>query len=142
MRENTAAGIVHPEILDGRAIWKAPEIEDLIHRLHFGDATLGWSGDPALALYRSADKRWELWRLESDGQYRMVMRSRPGLALDNRVIMHLVAHDVRRGYNVHNALTAHNAAVDAEKERRDVERTTEKLERVYHALGRDTGHLY
>jgi len=141
-RENTAGRIAHPETVDGRQIWLDPEVEDMIHKLHYGDATMGWEGDPALALYRTLDGRWELWRLENDGEYRRFCRSAPGAKLDNRLIMELVAHDARRGYNPHTALVAHNERLERERERKDQERTSETLQKVYHALGKDIGYHY
>lgn len=134
--------LVHPETIDGRRIWLDPEVEDLVHRLHFGDATLGWEGDERLALYMSADKRWELWRLENDGEYRMVMRSKPNTKLDSRIIMHLVAHDVQRGYNVHNAIKSHNEGLETNRDKAAQEATAEAIRKVYHAANKDIGHNY
>jgi hypothetical protein len=142
MLENTSAGLSHPEMLEGRRIWLDPEVEDLIDRLHHGDATLGWAGDPALALYRTEDRRWELWRLESNGHYGMVARSKPGLALDSRLIMHLVAHDMRKGYNPHTDIIRHNAKVDKAKAEREEEARIEAISKVVHALVKDVGHHY
>src|SRR5437660_1245652 len=100
--------ITHPQHLEGRSVWADPEVQDLMDRLHNGDPTLGWEGDGRLALYRAPGRRWELWRLENDGEYRLIMRSKPGLHLDNRLIMHLVAHDSRRGFNAGEAVTVAN----------------------------------
>ena len=141
-RENTAGRITHPETVDGRHIWLDPEVEDMIHKLHYGDATLGWEGDPALALYRTEDSRWELWRLENDGEYRRFCRSKPGAKLDNRLIMELVAHDARRGYNPHTALTQHNERLERERDQRAQEKVAASLEKVYWGLKRDVGHNY
>lgn len=141
-RENTSSGLSHPTFLDGRQIWLDPEVEDIVHRLNYGDSTLGWPGDPSLALYRTQDDRWELVRLESDGEYRTFCRSKPGAKLDNRLIIELVAHDTRKGYNVHDAISQANARLEAERDKKLEEETNEKLQKVYWALGKDIGHLY
>lgn len=141
-REASLVGITHPEMLDGRRIWLDPEVRSLIDRLHFGDATLGWAGDERLALYRTEDKRWELWRLESDGEYRRVARSAPGQALDNRLIMHLVAHDMRKGYDPHLSLSLHNSRLEKSRDEAAAAAASEALERVYYGARRDVGHHY
>lgn len=98
MRENTAPGITHPEWINGRRLWMDPGIKDMIHKLHYGDPTMGWEGDPRLALYLEED-RWVVQRLESDGVMRVVMQSQPGGKLDDGLILHLMAHDARRGFD-------------------------------------------
>ena len=141
-RENTAAGIVHPETVDGRRIWIDPEVQEIIHALHYGVPTLGWEGDPALALYRTVDKRWELWRLENDGEYRRFCRSTPNAKLDHSLILQLVAHDVRRGYNPHTAIVQHMTKLENDRDKEAQEKMTESLEKVYYGLKKDVGHLY
>lgn len=135
-------GLVHPTTVDGNSLWMAPEVEDIVHALHYGDATLGWEGDPRLALYRTSDNRWELWRLEEDGEYRRFMRSKPNARLDNRLIMELVAHDTRRGFDAHTSISGHNARLEKERDEKLQAVTTEALEKVYHAARKDIGHHY
>lgn len=139
MRELTLGRVVHPEVVDGRALWVDPEVQDIVDRLQNGDPTLGWEGDPRMALYRSLDGRWELWRLEHDNEYRMVCRSRPGLALDARLIEHLVAHDTRRGFDAQMALEAHNGKVYADRQRVSQDRMNSAAERLRWALKKDLG---
>lgn len=104
MRENTASGIIHPEFQGGRRLWLDGQVRGIVDKLHNGDPTLGWEGDPRLALYLEPDplggERWALYRYEADGQYRKVCQSKPGLALDERLIQLLVAHDQRRGFDI------------------------------------------
>lgn len=110
------SGLVHPEVIDGRHIWVDPVIADIVSKLHNGDPTKGWAGDPALEVYfEPIERRWELWRLEDDREYRMVCRSGPGIPFDERLIEHLVAHDRRRfKTSLHDQIVAANEKVDAD----------------------------
>lgn len=137
--ENTAGGLVHPDHLEGRSIWRDPEVQDLINRLHFGDPLLGWEGDERLALYRAPGRRWELWRLESDGEYRLIMKSKPGVHLDNRLIMHLVAHDTRRGYNPGQSVLVANEKLLSNIQKEGSARVQQAADKVYSALKKDFG---
>lgn len=116
-RESTARGIIHPEWVEGRRIWTDSAMADTIHKLHHGDPTKGWEGDPRLAVYWNPP-RFELWRLETDEEYRIVCRSNPGVPFDDRVIDSLVAWDVRRRTkNLHDSVVEHNSKIDAERAR-------------------------
>ena len=104
MRENSALGLAHPEWVDGKRLWTDPGIRSIVDKLHNGDPALGWEGDPRLALYfepepGSDEGRWVLYRMEHDNVMRPIMRSRPGMELDERMILHLMAHDTRRGFD-------------------------------------------
>lgn len=104
--------IAHPDFLEGRTIWRDPSLDSVIHKLHHGDPTKGWEGDPRLAVYfNPVDKTWELHRLEADGQYRICGRSKPGIPFDDRVIDELVARDVRRGFDPHMHIVTQNTQV-------------------------------
>lgn len=97
IREETPAGLIHPEWCAGRRLWIDGAMSELIRKLHFGDPVRGWEGDPRLAVYWNPP-RWEIMRLEADGEYRMVCRSQPHVPFDERLIDALVAHDrTRRG---------------------------------------------
>lgn len=137
-RENTAAGIDHPEWVGGRRLWIDPEIKALVDKLHFGDPTIGWEGDERLALYREGQS-WLLMRLEHDGEYRPICKSRPGLALDERLIMRLVEHDSHRGANPIDKVDAVNAAVDKERDYQGTQKVHSAAEKLQWALRRDLG---
>lgn len=142
VRENSSTGLVHPTHLEGREIWLDPEVKQLVHKLHYGDPTLGWEGDPRLAIYRTVDRVWELWRLEFDNQYRLVCRSKPGLSLDNRLILQLVAHDAQRGYNPGAEVTAHNQQLERTRDAEGDAKLAQTMEKVYWAANKDIGHHY
>lgn len=107
MRENTLtvaqADLVIPDYYRGMQKWDSPEVADIVDRLRSGDPALGWEGDPRLVLYiegvEDGEKRWVLYRLEHDGSLRGVLRSRPGLPLDQRLIIKLMENDTRRGFD-------------------------------------------
>ena len=130
--------LVHPTIINGRQQWVSPEVEELVRKMHYGDPTIGWQGDPRLALYYSREEQvWVVERLEADGQYRTVCRSRPGLALDNSLFMHLMAHDMRNGFSAEDAAEGSEKPMDEDK-RLEVQ---EMLERVYYGAAKDLGYV-
>lgn len=128
--------IIHPSVVNGRNLWLGSGVDELIYKLHYGDPTLGWEGDPRLALYLD-DDCWVLERLEADDTYRTVCRSRPGVTLDNRLIVLLMEHDQRRGFDVE--AVAEFRPFDAFTERDEAMR--EGLERVYHGAAKDLGEV-
>lgn len=142
MRELTLATnqIRHPQILpDGSSVWIEAGIRE---KLQNGCPELGWEGDPRLEVYLGRDQRLHVWRLEHDGEYRLVTRSKPGLGLDDRLIRHLVSHDTRRGYDAMNDAEAHNAKVRAAQDAKDADRSMEASEHVAHAIRKDIGAHY
>lgn len=138
LREQTLGGIAHPEWVDGKRLWLDPEVQEIVDKLHFGDPTLGWEGDPRLALYREGP-RWLIQRLEHDGEYRIVCWSRPGLELDERLLMHLMAHDARRGANPMEKVNKANEAVQKAKDSASTERVHSAAEKLQWALRKDLG---
>jgi hypothetical protein len=142
VREISFAGteIMHPETLpDGRGLWIAPEVRDILRRLRFGDPGMGWAGDPRLALYRDERARhWELWRLEADGQYRMVLKSKPGVNLDG-LIKFLVEHDTQRGYDAVQRILEHNKANYRKNDLANAERMDAAMDHVIWGLRKDLG---
>lgn len=130
-------GFVHPEWVNGRRLWMDTPMRDLIHRVRFGDPVKGWEGDEQLAVYwNEPDRRFELWRLEDDGEYRFVCRSGPGVPFDDRVIDALVAMDGRRRkVSLHDEIVTNNTAVEANNERRMNEWVAEEMApRLRHAF--------
>lgn len=114
---------------------------DFYDRLHNGDASVGWVGDPRLAVYHE-NGRIEIWRHCEDGEPRLIVRSRPGMdRLDAGVLRFLAEHDSqsRRNYDVRADMDAVNAAVQKELDRQQAERQEEAHERLYHALKKDIG---
>lgn len=84
-------------------------MNDLVDRLQNGQASVGWEGDPRLCIaYNRQTTQWELWRAESDGQYRMVMRSKPGMSFPMNLIEHLMQHDNRRKFDALRDVDKHN----------------------------------
>ena len=126
-----AGELVHPTTIGGKVLFMSSEVQDFIHKLHYGDPTLGWEGDPRLALYHE-DGGWVLERLEADGTYHTVCRSKPGVALDERLIIGLIAHDHRRGYDPLSEMTEYRDDSDDDALR-------EAIERVYHGAAKDLG---
>lgn len=137
--------MIHPQVVNGRNLWLGAGVSELIRKLHYGDPTLGWEGDPRLALYiekdpRTAEDRWVLSRYEADGEYRDILRSRPGVTLDERLIIRLMEHDTRRGFNpvdvVEQAYDPAGGPLTAADEQ-----AMEGLERAYHGLRKDLGEV-
>ena len=132
--------MVHPEWVDGRRLWMEGSVRELIDRIRFGDPILGWEGDERIELYFNApEERFELWRLEDDGEYRRVCRSQPGMAFDERIIHALIQWDGRRRpVALVDEVNEHNARIDADKARQRDEWTAEELApRLAHAFRKE-----
>jgi len=108
----------------------------LIDKLHHGDPVRGWEGDPRLAVYW-APPCWEIMRLEADGQYRMVCKSKAGVPFDERLIEALVAHDRQRhgaGF-LHDRIAGERDRTTARQQAALDEQITEDVApRLRHAL--------
>lgn len=138
--EPSLAGLSHPEWVDGRRLWMDTPMRDLIQRIRFGDPVKGWEGDERLALYwNEIERRFELWRLEDDNEYRFVCRSGIDMPLDERVIDGLLSMDRhRQARSLHDRIVANNEAVDAARARETEEWIAEEMApRLQHAFRRD-----
>lgn len=122
-RELTIAQVAHPLNIDGDA-WLRVD-HPVLSPLTDGNPTLGWEGDPRLVVYLHGEsKRFVLWRLEADGEYRTVAALPEGACLTpentNRLCARLVEIDQRRGFDpyqdVVQAQDAHDRAADASRE--------------------------
>lgn len=143
-------GLSYPEVVrDPRTghymtLWIDPVVQDVLDRLHHGDPSCGWEGDPNLALFleqrpQFREPTWVLARLEADGQWRAVTRAkRPGANLRHLPLL-LVTHDRQRGHDAVEEMIRHNDRLRAEKDARDADRTAEVLDRVIHGINKDTG---
>jgi hypothetical protein len=132
--------LAHPEWVGGRRLWMDGAMREVIRKIQCGDPVRGWEGDPNLAVYwDQPNERWELWRLEDDGEYRKVCQSTPGIPFDERVIDGLVSWDQRRRkIDLHAEVTAHNDRVRAERMRPHHEYMTEEAApRLRHAMAKD-----
>ena len=130
-REETVAGLIHPEVIAGRTVWSqtGTSAGQLADKLRFGDPARGWEGDERLALCLNSDtEMWEVWRLDN-GTYHLVARRSTAEPLDERVIDYLVSKDTRR-VDPLIALQAHNDRLDNEKRQRSIETLVEAGERV------------
>jgi hypothetical protein len=136
IREETPKSLLHPEWIGGRRLWMESAMSTLVDKLHFGDPVRGWEGDPRLAVYW-APPCWEIMRLENDGEYRMVCKSKAGVPFDERLIDALVAHDRNRhgpGF-VHDGIAASRERSEARQQAVLDERITEDIApRLRHAL--------
>lgn len=114
---------------------------DFYDRLHNGDASVGWTGDPRLGVYHEHG-RIEIWRHCEDGEPRLIVRSRPGMdKLDAGLLRFLAEHDSqsRRAYDARADMDAVNAAVQKEYDRQAKERMEESYDRLRHGLKKDIG---
>lgn len=143
MRENTLGRVAHPDTIrlpDGeRHLIEDPHAD----RLFKGDPVLGWEGDDRLALYVNYRAgRWELIRLEGDGNYRFVVAV-PGFVRGHEaigwLIVWLVEHDVRRGFDPRAATDAVNDGIEKAARKAETERNHEFAERLEHGLLKDVG---
>jgi hypothetical protein len=139
-RALTTSGLFHPEWVAGRRLWMDALMRDLLHKISFGDPVKGWEGDENLAVYyNEPEHRWELWRLEDDGNYRFVCRSDPDAIFDDRVIDALLAWDRRRRtVSLHDEIVAHNDKLEADQNAQaDLALTEEVGPRLRHAFRKE-----
>jgi hypothetical protein len=130
-----------PEVIRGMRRWVAPEVKEIMTKLHYGDPACGWEGDPQLDLYMNSLGQWVLCRHEEWGLSE-IMVSRPGVKLDNRIIEMLVTHDGRRGYNVVEDVMLQNAALLRQNEAQAQERVAEAADRLKFSLRKDIGQHF
>lgn len=122
---------------DGRSLWVDA---DFYTRLHFGDASIGWNGDPTLAVYHQGD-RLEIVRW-ADGTPQIIMRSKPGhKSLDTAALVFLAAHDSQRrgGYDAKQHVDSHNESVRAARQAEVDAKFEEAADKLHFALRRDLG---
>lgn len=141
-REETAGRIVHPEYVNGRLTWHAGmNLHDLANRIQNGDPVQGWEGDPRLTLAKwrvpeTGEERWELWRLDVDGEYHLVAKL-PGHLDPSSIIQELIAVDARRGYDLKESIDRHNAKIDADRQEKQDDRMGAAADHLVWGLKRD-----
>jgi hypothetical protein len=118
----------------------------LIDALHNGYPPLGWEGDRNLFLaWNRQTQRMELWRHSDrgDGKAHLIMRSKPGVRVaDMNIILFLVQHDTRRGYDPVKEYKEHNRKREADLMSAQRDKMGEAAERLYHGFQKDLGqHL-
>lgn len=139
MRETRFDPRDHAETLGGAAVLTdRTAMDDLVRRLHDGDPAKGWAGDPRMAVaFNKRTQQWELWRRESDEQYRRILRSKPGMPFPKNLIEHLVSIDTQKGYNVVDDLARKEAAKTAADDYKFSQAMRPKIEKLAWALRKD-----
>lgn len=139
------ARVFHPDHLQRGALILVDH--PVVRPLQDGDGQ-GWEGDPRLAVYlRARQQRFEVWRLEDDGQYRRVCQAPPGRTLTpqaiNRLIGRLVSIDTHRGFDPVAAVDHAETATDKARDAAMADRVRNDLaDRLAHALKRDGADRY
>lgn len=115
--------------------------QELVYKLHMGDPTLGWEGDPSLILtFNGATEQIELWRDCPDGTPRLLIAGAPGKRVaDLGLIKFLVTHDSQRGYDAVQAVIDKELKRKADEKARHADAIGESAERLHHALKKDIG---
>lgn len=117
---------------------------DFYDRLAYGDATVGWIGDPRLAVYWN-NGHLEIMRQMPNGSMKMIARSPYGCnTLDTGLLRWLAEHDSqsRRAYNVADDIDQHNAKVDRANEDAMNEQIAEAADRLAFALKRESNSRF
>ena len=134
--------ILVPEWRGNRAVWHESVADWFIDKLHNGDSTIGWEGDPRLYIVAEATDEgtvWEIWRHEENGFRSMIEKSPPGYPFDERLLVQLCKLDShRRHRDLH-------AEIEANNEKREAGRLADRNEyiaeevapRLRHALLKD-----
>lgn len=140
MRETQFRATDHRDHLpSGAAILAAGgAMDDLLGKLHNGDPTMGWGGDPRLALaFNRQTDRWELWRMEHDGEYRIVCVSKRGAGFPPDLIKNLMSMDGQRGYDLVKDLDRSRQMATAAEDYTFHQKMAPKVEKLAWALRRD-----
>lgn len=120
MREQTLVGLQHPEYInDGE--WVRVD-HPTVAPLQDGAPTLGWEGDPRLAVYLHLEsKTFVLWRLEANQEYLPVATFGLGQEITpasvNATIRRLIEVDGRRGFDPAQDVLDTQAALAADQTR-------------------------
>lgn len=120
----------------GRALIEG-DVHDIIRRLEHGDPTLGWEGDPTLALVANVQTgEYEVWGRDAAGDAYIAI-SHP--RCDASLLRKLVASDNRRQGAVERAVAIHDAG-ERDRTRASEERLEQMADRLQFGLMRDLGH--
>lgn len=111
-------------------------------RIQNGDPVLGWAGDSRLQLYLDVPGgRWELWRLEHDGDLGPVsvwsVDQYRSTDIVPAVIVWLRAHDTWAGFDPFLAVVENNDRVTAAHAAAEADRMSEAADRLVHGLRKD-----
>lgn len=128
---------------DGRRIMVEGGVLDVNRRMQEGDATVGWRGDPDLYLeYDLVLDRYVVMRAASDSRGATTVMTW-GFPLDERLLIHLRDHDLRRADVVKplDALVAHETAREQATEDRLTETVGDVWAGVQWDIARRQGEL-
>lgn len=120
-------------------MWHESVADWFIEKLHFGDSTIGWEGDPQLFVVAEstpAGTVWELWRHEENGHRSLIEKSPPGYPFDERILIQLCKLDShRRHRDLANEIETANNKRDAQSQADRNEYIAEEVApRLQHAL--------
>lgn len=123
-------------------MWHESVADWFIEKLHFGDPTKGWEGDPQLYVIAETfpdGTVWELWRHEENGHRSLIEKSPVGYPFDERLLEQLCKLDKhRRHRDLHAEIVASNDKKDAETlSERNAYIAEEFAPRLRHALIKD-----
>lgn len=93
------------------------EVKSFLSRLHYGEPTVGWTGDENCTVAREQDGSWSIYRLGEDCQWNRCLSSSPGTPLDVRALRTLAERDMwsRKAYDPGAELVKrHNAHYKAQ----------------------------
>lgn len=120
--------------------WVDLEAVDFERRLHEGDPTLDWGGDPNMKLVKNpVDSSFAILRNDEDGEWRPVLSSDPGAKLGPAVLKKLASryqHRDRDPYDPARAVIEHNRKVYARKAADAKASSAEALEETLSIAGR------
>ena len=109
---------------------------EVVRKLHQGDMTLGWRGDPNMEIaYNKKGDFLELWRNGEDGQWKLLAQSRPGVrVIDTNFLLYVRDHDPMRGYDAFANIDKANQKVRDDRQKAADEQTRDTAERIAYEL--------
>lgn len=136
------SGLIIPDSVNGVPTWFSEAPVDYVRQLQEGDPSVGWEGDPRLYLRpNKATGGWSVWRMGDDNKHYCICHSKAPHKLDKGLFIKLRDNDTRR-QDVFARITKQNEAAQKAQDRAEFEKHYESLDRVYHGLKKDVGHLY
>ena len=138
-RELTFATVHHPEFIDD-GTWMLVD-HPTVRPLQDGEPTLGWDGDPRLAVYLHLQSEcFVVWRLEANGEYLPVAQYGLGQSITpesiNQTIRDLIRTDSRRGFDPYDAVIEAQNIVDRHQETDRQAQVHELADKMLYGLSR------
>ena len=106
-----------------------------------GEPSLGWEGDSRLVIYlHLKNQNFVLFRLEADNDYKPIAKLPTGRPLDqaqiNSLIVNLIKHDHRRGFDPYEEIMAAQEKIRADEAQVRADQMAQLGDKIHWGLAR------